>query len=1218
MGLKSVKYVCATVWCNVIILISIQQDEEGESMRAAIDRILEGNFDYEKGSLDFSCSKLEINIFSGELFEGSFTIFGEEGRFTKGFVLSSDSRMECLTEEFLGSREEIGFCFHGENLEEGEVVKGEFQVISNQGEYYLPFVVNVEYRVLASSLGNIKNLFHFANLAKTNPEEAVSLFYSKDFHRIFTGSDRQFYDYYRGLSAIPGNEQNVEEFLIGINKKHKIEYLTDVQEICLEDVREVTETGIQITRNGWGYTRLSVEVEGDFLYTEKSRITDADFLGNSYRLAVYVDEALLHMGNNYGSIRLRDSYSEKRIPVMINQKGAGGRGRRALYKKGLIVQLMQQYRDFRLKKNNSAAWLRESSLLVEKMAAEDEGDVPARLFQAQLLITEERYNEARWILDHTADILDSMEEQEPSWLAYYLYLTTLIQREESYVDEITEQVAYLYKKNREEWRIAWLLLYLSEEYSKSFSKKWMFLEEQYGRGSRSPVLYIEALLLLNQNPSLLIKLGAFERQILFYGARYEMLQEDVVMQFVYLVQREREYSDCIYRILKACYQIRPDARILQEICSLLIKGNKTGRKYFTWYALGVEAELRITRLYEYYMMSVDTNTMEALPRMVLMYFAYQNSLNYELAAFLYVNVYRHREKFPELYESYRDIMEQFVTEQIIKGRINRDLAYLYKNLLTERMLTPEVAEALGGLLFVNLVEISVEDIRYVIVCQAGMEGEVRYPVVDGRALVSLPGAESRILFEDGCQNRYMVSIPHTIEKLMLPGKLMKLAAPLAGSIRDLNISMCINGTEPADITEENEIRFRYLLTDGGLQGGLRRSISRKLIQYYYDKDKLQELDECLELISPEGYSASERGELFRYLVIRGQKDKAFSWLTDYGPFGVEPKIVVRLCSRVIQEREFAEDAAITEAVWYAFKRGKYDERGLQYLIRYFRGLTKEMRDIYKAADSFGEDSSALCERMLIQMLYTGSFVGEKMDIFRTYTTGVSGNDVEEAFLSQCAYEYFVKDRVTDSYVFDVITDRFKREEALNQVCKLAYVKFYAEHKEMLTGERQGIVRLFIRELLEEHIFLKMFTEFKELRDSRLNQLSDRVIVEYKAHPDARAIIHYCMEAPEDTEPEYLTEEMRDAIGGVCFKEFVLFFGENLQYYIVEEQGGNEQLTVSAAIQKSDMGSWNLESKFNLINDICISNTLQDYETVDKLLEEYEYTEYLKNGLFRLR
>lgn len=46
---------------------------------------------------------------------------------------------------------------------------------------------------------------------------------------------------------------------------------------------------------------------------------------------------------------------------------------------------------------------------------------------------------------------------------------------------------------------------------------------------------------------------------------------------------------------------------LPAICSLLIKGNKSGPEYYLWYRRGVEQELRVTRLYEYYMMSVDLN-----------------------------------------------------------------------------------------------------------------------------------------------------------------------------------------------------------------------------------------------------------------------------------------------------------------------------------------------------------------------------------------------------------------------------------------------------------------------------------------------------------------------------------------------------------------------------------------------------------------------------------
>ena len=54
---------------------------------------------------------------------------------------------------------------------------------------------------------------------------------------------------------------------------------------------------------------------------------------------------------------------------------------------------------------------------------------------------------------------------------------------------------------------------------------------------------------------------------------------------------------------------------------------------FEWYSKGVERQLRITRLYEYYMMAIYTDEEGRLPceisRMVLMYFSYQSDLDYE-------------------------------------------------------------------------------------------------------------------------------------------------------------------------------------------------------------------------------------------------------------------------------------------------------------------------------------------------------------------------------------------------------------------------------------------------------------------------------------------------------------------------------------------------------------------------------------------------------------
>ena len=77
----------------------------------------------------------------------------------------------------------------------------------------------------------------------------------------------------------------------------------------------------------------------------------------------------------------------------------------------------------------------------------------------------------------------------------------------------------------------------------------------------------------------------------------------------------------------------------------------------------MEADLRITRLIEYYMFSAPMDYREALPKQVFMYFGFQNELDYLHKAFLYANLIAHKQELPDLYESYREQMLVFAYDQ---------------------------------------------------------------------------------------------------------------------------------------------------------------------------------------------------------------------------------------------------------------------------------------------------------------------------------------------------------------------------------------------------------------------------------------------------------------------------------------------------------------------------------------------------------------------------
>ena len=69
--------------------------------------------------------------------------------------------------------------------------------------------------------------------------------------------------------------------------------------------------------------------------------------------------------------------------------------------------------------------------------------------------------------------------------------------------------------------------------------------------------------------------------------------------------------------------------------------------------------------------------------------------------------------------------------------------------------------------------------------------------------------------------------------------------------------------------------------------------------------------------------------------------------------------------------------------------------------------------------------------------------------------------------------------------------------------------------------------------------------------------------------------------------DYLSEYMQEVYSGVFFKEFVLFFGENLQYYIMEESENEEQLTESGSLQKSDIMNESPDSKYEIFHVVYI-------------------------------
>ena len=87
---------------------------------------------------------------------------------------------------------------------------------------------------------------------------------------------------------------------------------------------------------------------------------------------------------------------------------------------------------------------------------------------------------------------------------------------------------------------------------------------------------------------------------------------------------------------------------------------------------------------------------------------------------------------------------------------------------------------------------------------------------------------------------------------------------------------------------------------------------------------MQALDEYLQELDGGEFTAEQRETLLRFLVLRGNYEKAYQWIESYTPYFADAKILLRLTDALISQAAHSGEPAIYAAALSAFRRGKYN------------------------------------------------------------------------------------------------------------------------------------------------------------------------------------------------------------------------------------------------------------------------------------------------------
>ena len=1180
-------------------------------MRARIGQIAAGRFNGTKPILVFSEETIDLSVIEGRSEAGSFVIESTNQIKICGIVYSTNPRMECLNPHFEGEKVRIRYQFNSKGLTEGDTCEGKFVIVCNQIEYSLSFCARITRLYAEASTGAVKSLDDFTRLAASNWDEAYHLFYNRNFLNTIPYDNVYERLTYEGFACARPSGQNMEEFLIGVNKKQPVSISVDKSEEIFMASKEPQSGCFTITKDNWGYTEIRLRTDCEFIKLSKPVLTLDDFIGKTYLYEYIIDASAMHAGRNFGRIYIDGVYQSFTIDITAGVRDDDGSISDIAVTKDIkecMVGIMELYTSFRLKRIVTGVWANETISILNHLHALMPDEHMYELMKAQAFIINRQRQEAKWILDDFKH--SNPDKKAPIW-GYYLYLMTLLEREPSYVDNMTHEVELIFYENPDSVLLFWVLLFLRDQYFDDSAGKLKDIKYWVLRGCSSPYLYIEAYYLISQDPYLIKELSVFELRILSWAVKEKALTKELAGAIFEAVDLAGGFDNRVYELLTAAYEICPEAEYVGIICSYLIKGHKNDTCFHKWFELGIENKLRLTGLYESYLLTMNDRQISPVPKVIQMYFSFDNKLPYRKLAVLYNNIIAAKETEPEVYHKYRKSMGRFAMDQVQLRHIDDNLAVLYEDMLELGFINEELSAAFSDIIYTHKLIVFDKRIVRAIIYQNEMKEPQIVPVTDQCAYFELFSNDYVILFEDSRGYRYVKSISYRLQRLMDAEKYLDRCISLSPDRPQYIVSHFKNVRDYSDFTKDDLKLFKPVFYSESFSDSYKAVMGYRILKYCQLHDYEDYVRPFLQSINFDTLQKDARKYLIDMLVSNRLYEKAYDMAMEYGIDMLAAASKVVLCENALKVQHVDDDFMVQLAI-SAFKTGKYSDLVLKYLCENYTGPTDELINLWHAADKFSISSMKLDERILEQGIYTQIEPEKISDIFMEYYKRAGNEKLILAYISLVAHGYLHSGGCKADFIFDIIEKRFIGNRTLNDACQLALLKHFAEKTDITQAE------LEIEDtLLKYYIYNNMYFDFFARLDYRLLEkyfLYDKAFLQYESTPGTHVVLHYSRD--EDGE-EFNSEDMVEMYDGIYVKTFVIFFGELIRYYITEEHDNSIEVKESNRLTCNNIPGDNDHSRYNLINEMIISDTLSDETTLKSNIDEYKRLDAATKQLFKL-
>ncbi|MBR0381157.1 MAG: hypothetical protein IJH71_01805 [Eubacterium sp.] len=1075
------------------------------------------------------------------MYRSSFVIESENQVPMKGFICSTNDKVDTEIHEFSGLRQEISFYFKGKLAVSGMEYEGDLVLITNGGEYNIPYHILVTNPCIETEDVTIRDMEDFCRLYREDRTKAASIFFTGAFEKVCLKDRPEEKILYHSLMKSRQRNQIVEEFMTAAGYKEVTRLVPEEKHLVLDVGKE--EDTLTFTLSDPGYIEGAARSEKGQVGLSFSRFTSDDFTDGKLTLTIRKNKDFV-MGSDVIYIEtIRQSFAIPvewwgTLPAVSREKE-----RRSLLRRQK-AELMHNYLYFRTGSIGFEDFSESSNRVIDDLYQET-GDPEWKLYKAHLHLMEDQREAASECLK---EVEESRETKELSRLMqnYKLYLAALYEKTPEAISNAVISIRHYYEATDDHKAEAlWMLIYLDREYVYNKSLQYDTIRQLFDAGNNSCLLYYEACEILNDNPSFMKELGPFELSIFRWGLRYGYVSLALSHQFAKLALKVKYFNKSIYYIAQKLYKVEPDDLFLQLICSLLIKGNRTGKEYHQYFRSAVEANLKIIGLNEFFIRSMNFETFDEIPQRVLIYFTYSNSLDYLEKAYLYTNVLKHEKEYEEVYGAYHSKMLPFVKEQLTYGRINEHLAMLYTYFLDQILAGPENWKAVCDVLFFRKLTCANKKMAGLYVSCPETGKETYYPLSSGVANIESFNDRTTYYFVDANEQRYIKDIEYT-EKSFL--SLSRFPADwIRKNLDNRKILLVKSDLVDENIKADDLAVLERIAFNEEYEEWIRIRAVEKLLTFYENHQQKDELSRWLSKVDYSNISSGYRKRLMDYYMEVGMIENTFFGIELYGStiMGAEKRL--KLAEFGVDYYQGGMDETTLSLAYSAFMRKKNTRKTLRYLMEHFRGETEDLLTIWERSRKFELDTADFERRILDQSMFSENDTDGVFPVYESFFRTNPEDEMISGYLEYALRKEMEGSMELPDFMHMVAGRQIMNGNISGRDSRIHFLYYFAGKTEWYEQIREP-VSFIIGQFLEEEFYLPVYHTYGDLVDFPIDY-QEMTFLTYKGRSGSRVFICYEI---EDEQDYYREQPLTEVMPGVYVCQMHFFRSDHVNYRLEED------------------------------------------------------------------